>query len=373
MHCAPNEPLPMDASVRQLFAPLAEFLEIPGITEIAINRPGEVFFEAGPLWQCRAMPALTLQRCHSLATAIASYGNQRIDQHAPLLCTQLPGLERIQIAVPPAVEDHTVSMTIRIPDASTRELDAYQQQGFFDHYQWARPAGLAAHRDQLDPMQRELLACLEQRRLAQFLKTAIRHKLNLVFVGDTGCGKTSLMKAACHYIPADERLITIEDVRELFLPRHPNRVHMLYNKGDQGTATITPAELIASCMRMKPDRVLLAELRGSEAFDFLKLLTTGHSGAISSFHAESCALALERYVFMCKEHPQAAIYDTDALKRLVALTIDIILHIRVRRVYADDGTPLRKERYVSEVSYDPVAKLRERTGAVQLPHAGGQP
>ena len=123
---------------------------------------------------------------------------------------------------------------------------------------------------------------------------------------------------------------------------------------------------------MKPDRVLLAELRGAEAFDFLKLLTTGHSGSLSSYHAESCALAVERYVLMCKEHPQAAIYDADALRRLVALTIDVIVHIRAECIYGEDGTPLRKERYVAEVSYDPVAKLAARFGAARLLHGGGQ-
>jgi type IV secretion system protein VirB11 len=121
-------------------------------------------------------------------------------------------------------------------------------------------------------------------------------------------------------------------------------------------------------MRMKPDRVLLAELRGGEAFDFLKLLTTGHSGSLSSFHAESCALAFERYVFMCKEHEHASIYDAEALKRLVRLTIDVIVHIKVRRIFDAQGTPIAKERYVSEVHYDPLAKLQARFGAAQLLH-----
>ena len=82
----------------------------------------------------------------------------------------------------------------------------------------------------------------------------------------------------CQFIPGAERLVTIEDVRELMLPHHPNRVHLLYTKGRADQMTVTPAELIASCMRMAPSRVLLAELRGSEAWDFLKLLTTGHAG-----------------------------------------------------------------------------------------------
>ncbi len=187
------------------------------------------------------------------------------------------------------------------------------------------------------------------------------------------------MKTLCQAIPRDERLVTIEDVRELVLEQHPNRVHLLYGRAGQGQARVTPSELIAACMRMKPDRVLLAELRGAEAYDFLKLLTTGHSGSITSFHAESCALALERYVFMCKENPHAATYDAEALKRLVQLTIDVIVHIRCERAGApaDPGGPAnpagqgpRKARYVAEVLYDPLAKLDLRFGAASV-HQGG--
>ena len=136
----------------------------------------------------------------------------------------------------------------------------------------------------------------------------------------------------------------------------------------KGVAPVTPSDLIASSMRMKPDRVLLAELRGGEAFDFLKLLTTGHSGSITSFHAESCALASERYVFMCKENEQAAIYDTAALKRLVALTIDVIVHVTAKTAY-EDGAAVRKERFVAEVHFDPVAKLQARFGDATLHQA----
>ena len=260
-------------------------------------------------------------------------------------------------------------MTIRVPDPITRTFAAYQSEGFFSRYVWPRPERLEKRNRDLTLMQKNLVACLEQDRLPDFLRSAIQSKQNIVFIGDTGSGKTSLMKSACQYIPNDERLITIEDVREIYLDKHPNRAHLLYSKGRQGMASVTPSDLIASAMRMKPDRVLLAELRGAEAFDFLKLLTTGHSGSISSFHAESCALALERYVFMCKEHQHAAIYDALSLKNLVALTIDVIVHIQVERHYDERGEPLRKDRYISEVYYDPVAKLDARFGTGVLHHA----
>jgi len=373
MSYAANELMAEDAMVRELLKPLAGFLALPGVTEVVVNRPGEVFVEAGPHWTRHDAPELTLARCRSLATAIASYCDQRVDAGTPLLTALLPGTERVHIILPPVAEPGTVSITARVPDLAPRSFDDYQRDGFFSRYVWARSSHTTQRQHEFDALERTLIAHLESGRLARFIELAVRHKLNTVFVGDTGCGKTSLMKAVCRFIPADERLVTIEDVRELFLPDHPNRVHLLYSKGIQGTATVAPADLIACSMRMKPDRVLLAELRGGEAFDFLKLLTTGHRGSLSTFHAESCALALERYVLMCKEHPHAAIYDAQALKRLVALTIDVIIHIRVERIYADDGTPLRKQRYISEVSYDPAGKQSARFGGAHLYFAGGTP
>jgi type IV secretion system protein VirB11 len=369
MHFAPNELLSQDAMVNELLRPFAEFLAIAGATEIVINRPGEVFVEAGPVWSRHDAPLLTLQRCWSLANAVASYTSRHVDAASPLLSAQLPAGQRIQIMVPPAVERDTVSITIRIPDSTTRSFQQYRDEGFFSRYVWPQPAVDPGRSACLTLTQRRLIEHLRQNQLAEFLTLAVQAKQNIVFVGDTGSGKTSLMKSACQYIPRDERLVTIEDVRELYLDQHANRVHLLYARGDQCQARITPADLIAAAMRMKPDRVLLAELRGGEAFDFLKLLTTGHSGSISSFHAESCALALERYVFMCKEHEQAGIYDATALKRLIALTIDVIVHIGVERAGEIEGEPPRKVRFVSEVHYDPIAKLNTRFGDAALHRA----
>jgi type IV secretion system protein VirB11 len=355
--------------VRELMRPLEAYLSEEGVTEVVINRPGEVFLENGPEWRRLPAPHLTLKQCMLLANAIATYTEQQISATRPILSAMLPDGERVQIVVPPACEPDTISMSIRRPSAAIKTLDEYVSSGAFARFVWARSAQLDARRQQLDAVERKLIAHLECRDLAGFLTLAVRQKKNIAFVGNTGSGKTTLMKSVCQDIPRHERLITIEDVRELFLPHHPNRVHLLYSKGGQGVAKVTPSDLIAANMRMKPDRVLLAELRGGEAFDFLKLLTTGHSGSITSYHAESCALAFERYVFMAKEHEQAAIYEADALKRLVSLTIDVIVHVVASVVFDAEGNPIRKERYVGEVHFDPIAKLQARFGDAQVHRA----
>ena len=345
-----------DTSVRELLRPLAPYFALDGVTEIVINRPGEVIFERGAVWVAEALADLPYTRLWALVKAIATYSDQDIGARTPILSAILPDGQRVQVMVPPAVPPDTIILSIRLPAQHIRSLQAYQADGAFDRFIWAKPNDDAGRRGALDPADFDLLDALQGRDLPRFFVGAIEARRNIAVVGDTGSGKTTLMKTLCQHIPTAERVITIEDVRELSLPGHRNLVHLLYSKGGQGVADVTPADLIAACMRMRPDRVLLAELRGSEAFDFLKLLTTGHSGSITSYHAESCALALERFVLMGKEHPDAAIFDADGLKRLVRLTIDVIVHMRAQ-VSADGET---KHRFVSEVHFDPIAKLDER-------------
>lgn len=368
MHFEPVDLLARDAMVKELMRPLAVFL-MEGATEVSINRPGEAFVEIGPEWKRFDAPDLTLERLLALANAIATYTDQEIGPQKPILSAMLPGGERIQIVLPPAVEQDTVSMSIRRPSPSIKTLDQYEREGAFNRFVWAKSPHFDARVNDLEKVEQKMCEHLEANRFGEFLRLAVQAKKNIAVVGDTGSGKTTLMKSICQAIPPHERLITIEDVRELFLPQHDNRVHLLYSKGGQGVAKVTPSDLISANMRMKPDRVLLAELRGGEAFDFLKLLTTGHSGSITSYHAESCALAAERYVFMCKEHEQAAIYDATSLKHLVALTIDIIIHVVAKIVYDDNGEPVSKDRFVAEVHFDPIGKLLARFGEAKIHRA----
>ena len=348
-----------DTAVRELLRPLEPYFAREGVTEVVVNRPGEVMFECGAEWTTETVPELPLGRLMSLVKAIATFTDQEVGPKMPILSAILPGGQRVQVMVPPAVPPETVSLSIRLPANVIRSLEQYSAEGAFERFTWAAPKELARLRSELDVDDLRLLDALTRRDLPSFFKWAIAMRRNLAVVGDTGSGKTTLMKTLCQHIPPNDRLITIEDVRELELPNHANCVNLLYSKGAQGIASVTPADLIAACMRMRPDRVLLAELRGSEAFDFLKLLTTGHSGSITSYHAESCALALERYVLMAKEHKDAAIFDAEGLKRLVRLTIDVIIHVRAEIVQGADGKP-RKDRFVSEIHFDPVKRRRDQ-------------
>ncbi|MFM0487387.1 P-type DNA transfer ATPase VirB11 [Paraburkholderia graminis] len=343
-----------DASVRELMRPIAGLLNDAAVTELVINRPQRVLTETHLGWQAHDCSDLDFERLMSLAVAIATLTNQEVSAQHPVLSALLPGDARVQIVIPPVVPPRTVSVTIRRPSSREKTLDAYGNEGLFAQTLWRRPAGLNEAMPALRPLGRDLVGCLKARDFPAFFELAVRGRLNLVIVGSTGSGKTSFMKTLCRYIPATERIVTIEDVRELFIAHIENCVHLIYSKGGHGHARVTPADLIASSMRMRPDRVLLAELRGSEAYDFLKLLTTGHSGSITSYHASSASVAIERFALMAKEHPEAATWDDAALRRLLFMTIDVVAHMEVTALFDESGAQTGRRWLMTEVWFDPL-------------------
>lgn len=343
------------AAVLALAEPILRHLNRDGLTDLAINQPGFVEIETDKGWEKIKDSALDLGKLMSLATAIATYGHQKIDAAHPILSASLPTGERIQIVVPPAVEPNTVSFTIRKPSFATRSIEDHVAGGLFEDTRWRAKTSVASGA-QLDRNDQGLLDLISAQKFAEFWQEAVLQHRNIAIVGATGSGKTVFMRTLCGFIPDRERIITIEDVRELFL-KHPNVVHLLYSKGGQGTAKVTPSDLLASCMRQKPDRVLLAELRAAESYDFLKLLTNGHSGSITSYHAGSSQEAIARFVLMAKEHPEAAAYQDVALKRLFFTAVDIVAHIHAEPIFDDNDVQIGKRRRMTEIYFDPAKKL----------------
>jgi len=161
--------------------------------------------------------------------------------------------------------------------------------------------------------------------------------------GATGSGKTTWTKALIREIPAEERLITIEDAQELVLDRHPNHVRLFYSKDGQGLARVTPKQLLEACLRMKPDRILLAELRAEEAFDYLRNVNSGHPGSITSVHAASAELAFEQLVLLVKQSHAGRDLARSDIKHLLYLLVDVVIQCGIER----------HERFVREIWYDP--------------------
>ena len=320
-----------------------EWMEDPAITEVCVNRPFEVFCERRNVWERHEVPDLTFDHCMSLATAIAKFANNEVSDSRPILSAILPGGERVQIVVPSACEHGTVSITIRKPSFNILTLSDYEEQGFFRNI---RPVS-----QDLSEHELELIHLKENGRYIDFMRRAVQLEKVIVVAGETGSGKTTFMKALMQEIPTNERIITIEDVPELFLPNHPNHVHLYYpsEAKEEENAPVTAAAELRSCMRMKPSRILLAELRGGEAFDFVNLASSGHGGSITSGHAGSCDLTFERLALMMLQNRQGRTLPYSVIRQLLYLVVDVVVHVHNDCVGGFG-------RHITELWYDPMKK-----------------
>jgi type IV secretion system protein VirB11 len=310
------------------------------VTELCINSPGEAFIETRTGWERCALEVADFEWCVRLAKLVANYTRQRIDEECPLLSASLPSGERIQIVLPPATSAGTVAITIRRAADQVWSIEELSERGIFKRTHRASEV--------LDATEHELLRLLTAQDYECFMRLAVRARKNILVSGPTGSGKTTWTKALIREIPSEERLITIEDARELVLDRHPNHVRLFYSKDDQGLARVSPKQLLESCLRMKPDRILLAELRAEEAFDYLRNVNSGHPGTITSIHAASAELAFEQLVLLVKQSHGGRELPREDIKALLYLLVDIVVQFGVDH----------HERFVKEVWYEPERKRR---------------
>jgi type IV secretion system protein VirB11 len=319
---------------------LRPLLSNTDVMELCINRPKEAFLETRDGWHRDSLPFADFEWCTRLAKLVANSTQQRIDATAPLLSASLPTGERVQIVMPPATTAGCVAIAIRRPADQVWSIEELGRQGIF---RATRQAGL-----KLDDTELDLLRLLASSDYEAFMRLAVRSRKNILVSGPTGSGKTTWTKALIREIPGDERLITIEDSKELVLDGHPNHVRLFYSKDDQGVARVTPKQLLESCLRMKPDRILLAELRAEEAFDYLRNVNSGHPGSITSVHATSAELAFEQLVLLVKQNPGGRELARSDIKSLLYLLIDVVIQFGVER----------HERFIKEIWFDPERKRR---------------
>jgi type IV secretion system protein VirB11 len=329
--------------------PIAEFLANDAITEIVINHPGEVMLERRDGWETVQLAEVSYQWCEGLAMLLRNRANQDLTEHWPLLGAQMPGGLRVQIVVPPAVEAGKISLTTRRPIRHVLSMDEIVESGAFDHTRCEQSLLLGTEKrvrieDVLPEGGRALLAMFRRRDWRAFFESAVNMRKNIVSSGATGSGKTTLSNALAAMIPLDERIITVEDVPEMRLP-HRNQVNLFYPKGENGISRLKARDLLEACLRMRPDRVLLAELRGDETFFFIQnVLNSGHPGTITTVHASRAKLAFRRLGLLIKGSTEGAGLElADIMETLHAL-VDIV--VQMERL--PDG-----RRVATEVYYDP--------------------
>jgi len=261
-------------------APFASWLADDRITEIMVNRPGEVWIEAaGTSGLVRVeAPAIDDRLIEQLAYQIARQTHQGINRERPVLAATLPDGARVQIIAPPATLRHWC-LAIRRHRQIQLPLSAFSQ-GPIESVPTFAPDEQAARRNPL-----------------AFLADAVAARATVLISGGTSSGKTTFLNALLGEVPAGERVIVVEDTPEIQLA-HPNAVKLVAVKGEMGEARLSTNDLLQASLRMRPDRIVLGELRGEEAVSFLRAINTGHPGSFSTIHANSPAAALEQLALM---------------------------------------------------------------------------
>jgi len=269
-------------------APLAEYLERDDVTDLYINRPGEVWLETAAGTQRHDVPTLDDASLWRLSRQIAASSDQGINREHPLLAATLPNGARVQICAPPATRGHVIA-AIRKHSMPDLRLSDYQQAGAF-----SRVGEAALARRATDE---RLEALLADGRTPDFLAAAVQARCSIVISGGTGTGKTTFLNALLKEAPANERFVLIEDTPEIQL-YHENAVGLVAVRGRLGEAAVTSADLVEAALRLRPDRIIMGEVRGAEAISWLRAVGTGHPGSITTVHANSPDGAIEQLAMM---------------------------------------------------------------------------
>ena len=268
-------------------APIAAFLAQDTITDIWINRPGEAWIERlGGGIERHPAPDLTTALLQRMARQIAALTAQGINREHPILSAALPTGERVQVVIPPATRGH-VAVAIRKHVSAGIELADYHANGAFSQTVLERGAGAnsvpAHHAAPTDPL--------------ELLRKAVLDRQNILISGGTSSGKTTFLNALLRVVPDHERLILIEDTPELQMT-HANAVGLLSARSALGEASVTAEDLLIASLRMRPDRIILGEIRGSEAATFLRAVNTGHPGSITTIHADTPERAIDQLALL---------------------------------------------------------------------------
>lgn len=276
--------------LQSYLAPFAGILSRADVTDIYVNAPEECWVETlGGGIERHKIAGLDETALTRLARQIAAFAHQGINREHPILSAALPGGERMQIVIPPATRGGIV-LAIRKHVSSDLRLEDYVASGAFE------TAHLDGSRRETE-LDAQLHDRLQTGDVAGLLTAAVRGRRNILISGGTSTGKTTFLNALIQEVPQEERLIFIEDTPELHL-HHPNAIGLIAPRSALGEASVTAEDLLNASLRMRPDRIILGELRGPEAYTFLRAVNTGHPGSMTTVHADSPERAIEQIALL---------------------------------------------------------------------------
>lgn len=338
-----NQDIHKSKTVDLLLQPIYEFLYRDGVDEITINKPNEIWLKYGYKWK-REDIKFDEKDYEHLVNAICAFNGIKVQANLSVI---LPKGERCQITHRQAVIEGQMSFNIRKHSTKVYSLDDLNEQGSFDNWRDVSfnkdlNEKTQKYLELLDPEDLELINLKQNGDILGFLKKIITSEKNIIVAGKTGSGKTTFARGLIGEIPEDKRIITIEDVHELHLPNHPNHLHMMFG---EGTGRMNATEALKACMRLSPDRILLAEIRGNEAYEFLNSMNTGHAGGITTVHSNNALSCFDRIATLIKNSEVGRSLDLSSIMMSLNTSIDVILFF--------------KERKLTEVYFDPIRKLQK--------------
>jgi type IV secretion system protein VirB11 len=304
------------ALLEHVMQDLAPFQADQAVEEICV-RPGVAHVWRHGRFERHAV-ALSADDIEDIATLAAAYWHQDVGPTQPLLSTDMPTGERLQVVLPPCVRRGKPSLTMRKSTAAEHDLDSLDRSGMFTN--------TATGATGMTEADRELLALYRAREWKAFYRGAVRTKKTIVACGETASGKTHFIRALMREIPLHERLITVQDSDELGELPHDNLVSLFYSAGNQGTANVSAGRLIEAALRMRIGRLMLQELRKGDgaATAFLRSLETGHTGALTTVHARNPRDAFATIAGMVREDPSAG--SQAEVERDLRSYIDVVVH-----------------------------------------------
>jgi type IV secretion system protein VirB11 len=294
-----------------LIQPFMPFLADPATTEVVVNRPGEFGVETNGQWSWHSESGLTADRLDAIGVLAAYRASREFSPSHPEVATTLPGGERLQACRAPATFPGIISLTIRKPTWQKVGLDDDEVSSLIDGTNTA-PAGRAK-------ADVELLKLYHAQDWRAFYRLAMHAKKTIGVCGKVATGKTTFLRRLLAEIPETDRVVTVEDTAEFGDAGPGNRVNLFY--GD-GRANLSAEQIIKASLRMRMDWLIMQEVRGPEAFGFIRALASGHSGA-TSWHAEE-GEELDALELMIRQHEAGrAIPD---VRRYLKTYIDVIVY-----------------------------------------------
>lgn len=294
------------------YGPLESLLNNNAVSDILVNSPTDVFIDIGGRLEKTAVYFRSKEHLLHVIRKLVGSAGRRIDESMPIVDAYLPDGSRVNAIIPPIAAAPSLSIRKFVASYSTLDL---------------------------------LVSNLTiSRNMAEFLKLCVMGKLNILVSGATGSGKTTLLNALSRYIPDSERVVTIEDSMELDI-QQPNLVRMVTRQSNvEGKGQVSQRDLVVNCLRMRPDRIIVGEVRSSEVWDMLTAMNTGHAGSLTTVHANSASDSLNRLEIMA----MLAGYDVSerTLQTIISRSIDVIVHLN------RFATGERKMISISEINLD---------------------